>query len=475
MNSDFLKYQDRGAINMITENDRFENSEIECQSGNAIRELKMSKLLRASNIRKKKGGSAFDIFQFLLILIFQNCNLYHFLNSKKRDTAFSKNTYYRFLNNPHYNWKRFLTLLAVRVTDYFNSLTKKDRVISLVLDDSVIPRARSKKVELLSRIYDHVTHKTVRGFNMLTLGWTDGYSFVPVAFNMLASANAEKRFMQASNAVDKRTAGYKNRQDAVLQKPQAAIKMIRAALDAGLQASYVLMDTWFTNEPFIRDIAAEGLDVIGMLKDNKQRYYYRGRLYNLKQLAMFIQMDTPKDIFGSICVTTMKHRIPVKLVFVRNRNKKNEYIILLTTDCSLTDSETVRIYGQRWSIEVFFRAAKSLLCLGDEFQGLSYDMTVSSTALVFTRYILLEWMRRKKNDQKTICELFYVCCDDIQDIELSTALKRLLKIFSDGIKSGAVTINNKIKTLLTDWFVSQPAFIRALFPEFLVECAILVE
>ncbi len=174
---------------MITDtskNVNTENAAVECQFGDAIKELKISNTLRASNIRKKKGGSVFDIFQFLLLLVFQNCNLYHFLNSKKQDTAFSKNTYYRFLNESKYNWKRFLTLLAIRVTDYFNSLTKPDRIISLVLDDSVIPRERSKQVELLSRVYDHVIGKTVKGFNMLTLGWTDNYSFVPVAFNMMA-------------------------------------------------------------------------------------------------------------------------------------------------------------------------------------------------------------------------------------------------------------------------------------------------
>ena len=60
-------------------------------------------------------------------------------------------------------------------------------------------------------------------------------------------------------------------------------------------------------------------------------------------------------------------------------------------------------------------------------------MTVSSTAIVFTRYILIEWLRRKKNDEKTICELFYVCCDDIQDMELSTALKQLLEILVNGL------------------------------------------
>lgn len=92
---------------------------------------------------------------------------------------------------------------------------------------------------------------------------------------------------------------------------------------------------------------------------------------------------------------TGKHSIPVKLVFVRNRNKKSEYIIILTTDCSLSDSEVIRIYGGRWSIEVFFRATKSLLDLGDEFQSLSYDMTVGSTGLVFTRYIILEWHQKR--------------------------------------------------------------------------------
>ncbi len=114
------------------------------------------------------------------------------------------------MNESKYNWKRFLALLAVRVTDYFNSLTKPDRIISLVLDDSVIPRERSKQVELLSRVYDHVIGKTVKGFNMLTLGWTDNYSFVPVAFNMMASADADKRLVPASEAIAKRKAGYKS-------------------------------------------------------------------------------------------------------------------------------------------------------------------------------------------------------------------------------------------------------------------------
>ena len=210
---------------------------------------------------------------------------------------------------------------------------------------------------------------------MLTLGWTDNYSFVPVAFNMMASADAGKRLVPASTNIDKRSSGYQNRQDAVLHKPQAAIKMIHDALLAGIRASYVLMDTWFTNEPFIREVVKEGIDVIGMLKDNKQRYFYKGKLYNLKQLSMLVNYNTPGNIFGSVCVKTGKYAIPVKLVFVRNRNKKSEYIIILTTDCSLPASEAVRIYGNRWSIEVFFPCGQVPVMSGRRIPGaqLWYD------------------------------------------------------------------------------------------------------
>lgn len=203
-------------------------------------------------------------------------------------------------------------------------------------------------------------------------------------------------------------------------------------------------------------------------------YHYKGRPFNLKSLAEhFVRFDTPEDLLGSVIVRTKKHGIPVKLVFVRNRNKRNEYIIILSTDCSLSESEIVRRYGYRWSIECCYKVCKSLLKLGKEFQPVNYDTTVSSTALVFTRFIILEWMRRKENDQKTVCELFFVCCDDIRDIELTDALERLLAIFLDGIKDGTVQITESVRKELVDWYVSQPVFIQKLCMRSMNDCEIL--
>jgi hypothetical protein len=205
-------------------------------------------------------------------------------------------------------------------------------------------------------------------------------------------------------------------------------------------------------------------------------YHYGKKLVNLESLAAHHVRDTGfSDLLGSIVVQTKKERIPVKLVFVRNRNKRYEYIIILSTDRMLSDEEIVRRYGYRWSIECCFKVSKSLLKLGKEFQPVNYDTTVSSTALVFTRFIILEWIRRKNNDWKTMGELFFVCCEDIRDIELTDALERLLAIFMTGLTNGTVQIAESVRRELLDWYVTQPVFIQRLCGKLLNEAGILSE
>lgn len=93
-------------------------------------------------------------------------------------------------------------------------------------------------------------------------------------------------------------------------------------------------------------ILKTGMDAIGMVKQLKQRYNYQGRAYTLPELRRLVHFGNSKNIFSSIIVTT-KTGIPVKIVIVRNRNKKSECLYLLSTDCSLSDAEIVRIYGNR--------------------------------------------------------------------------------------------------------------------------------
>lgn len=84
-----------------------------------------------------------------------------------------------------------------------------------------------------------------------------------------------------------------------------------------------------------------------------------------------------------------KEAIPVKLVFVRNRNNRQDYLILVSTDINLSEEEIIQTYGKRWNIEVFFKMCKSYLKLGKGSRTMSYDAMTAHVSIVLVRYMLL--------------------------------------------------------------------------------------
>ena len=72
---------------------------------------------------------------------------------------------------------------------------------------------------MLAKVYDHVEHRFQKGFTLLTLGWSDGYSFVPLGFNMLSSALRSNRYQEMSTDIDCRSNGYKARKESMMANP----------------------------------------------------------------------------------------------------------------------------------------------------------------------------------------------------------------------------------------------------------------
>lgn len=98
---------------------------------------------------------------------------------------------------------RFTTILASRIIiNAILPLDSEDRANVLIIDGSMFERNRSKKVELLAKVYDHAKHKYRFGFRMLTPGWSDGSTFLPVNSILLSTENKKNRINEAAE-VDK--------------------------------------------------------------------------------------------------------------------------------------------------------------------------------------------------------------------------------------------------------------------------------
>jgi hypothetical protein len=249
--------------------------------------LKIGYHLRKAGIVKGLGYSCLEVFRVIFLLIFEHKNWFRMLESKKKD-LFGKDVVYRFLNNPCYAWRKFLLSLSLSAYEKIQSLTSAKRVKVFIVDDSTYNRSRSKSLELLAKVKDHTTGKFVKGFRMLTLGWSDGHSFIPVDFSLLSSTKTENRYQEINDKIDKRTSGFKRRQEAIQSGPTVISALLDHALQAGMEADYVLMDTWFTHAPLIETIHRKGLFVIGMIKELKQRYLHEGQYLTLSETVRFL-------------------------------------------------------------------------------------------------------------------------------------------------------------------------------------------
>lgn len=436
------------------------------------RQLKIEKWLKASNFSKNKGTPVVSLIMSLVSIVFYSKNLFQYLNSKWGCDTESKNTYYRVLTNPFYNWLAFLLHLSSFFVSKLTTLTDIKRAKTLILDDSAIPKNRSKHMELLSRAHDHVNNTFYKGFTCLTLGWSDGYSFVPLGFNMLSSANKKNLINPCSETVDKRTNSYKIRKLSQMHKPDAAYLMVKNALAHGVVADFILMDSWFTTEPLITKLCEEGLEVIGMLKNCNYQYWYNGNRYKLNQLWSFVSHKAGAEIYGSLTVHTLHNKIPLKLVFVKNRSKRSEFLCIASTKTTLSGNEIIRLYGRRWQIETFFKSAKSFLRLGKDSQSTNYGALVASTTITFVRYILLEYLKRQQNDPMTMGELFSNMCEHVPDIPFSKAFKYICSLFKavmEHIKNEKEETTPFVKEIIcqvNDWITTLPSFIRHLLPDF---------
>lgn len=374
--------------------------------------------------------------------------------------GFGKDTVYRFTNSIHINWIKFTTWLSTQIIkESIAELTDEKRVNVLIVDDTLFERSSSKKVELLSKVYDHTKKAYKLGFRLLTLGWSDGNTFIPVNGCLLSTENRKNRINEAVS-LDKRSAGYTRRNLAQTKATTVVLELIKAAKKALIPASHVLFDTWFCSPSSLTAIKEMGYDVIAMAKKTpKMHYLYNGKMQPLTEIYKQNKKRRGKSRYllsVEVALNKDEKSIPARIVYVRNKNKRKDYLALITTDMNISEDEIIRIYGKRWDIEVFFKVCKSYLKLSKECNSLSYDAMTAHTAVVFTRYMMLAVENRQTSDLRTLGEIFYCIADEMSDISLIQAFHLLMQVFFDAITDKLSLTSEQLDQLLEAFMAALP-------------------
>ena len=422
-----------------------------------IKYFKISRLLRICRAEKEKGIPAIQVFQYLLCLIFSDRSMYMQIRTNSFEASFSKNTVYRFLNSTKTNWLRFTTLLSEMVVNQFmRGLTSDDRKDVFIIDDTLYVRTGYKKSELVSKVFDHVTMKYKKGFRLLTLGWGDGNSFVPINFALLASSD-EKNVLGPQKSFDRRSIAGRRRKQAQMKATDVTVELLKTAIHNGHSAKYVLFDTWFSNPAQLIAVKSLGLDSIAMIKKSSRIFYeYEGKQLSINKIFGICKKrrGRSKYLLSVDVMVGKEQRIPAKIVCVRNKKKKKDWIAFICTDPFLSEEEIIRIYGKRWQIEVFFKTCKSYLNLNSECHSLSYDALTAHIAIVFTRYLMIALEQRRNEDDRTLGEIFFFFTDELADITFGESFQIILAAMLESICTVFQVTEKQMDTFI-ELFVSR--------------------
>lgn len=448
--------------------DSIQNDQLKSRVILFFKQAKVGAFLHQSNIRKEKGLSALVLIQFIFSLVLQGKNLYRTLESGRFPDAPEKDAVYDLLKRTTYNWRKLLSLVSSHLIEtILRPLTSDDRDRVLILDDSTYDRNRSKSVELLTRVFDHTTGKYVKGFRMLTLGWSDGATFLPLAFSLLSSKKASNRIQEINPTIDKRTVGYRRRQEAVEKGTETMFTLLDTINPTKLGVKTLLFDSWFAYPAIIKRVVTNyPLHVVCMIKRApKVHYTYEGEKYTLSQLYKKLRKKRGRaKILASVVVglglDENGKEVLSRIIFVRDRNRSKKWLALLTTNLEHSEEDAIRIYGKRWAIECFFKVAKSHLKLAKEFQCRSYDAMTAHTTIVFLRYMMLAVSSREGEDDRTIGNLFYLCCDEMEDLRFAEVLLIFLELLGTMLTEESILTDDQIEPFLNRFINNLPKHVR---------------
>lgn len=87
---------------------------------------------------------------------------------------------------------------------------------------------------------------------------------------------------------------------------------------------------------------------------------------------------------------------------------------------------------------------------------MSYDAMTTHVSIVLVRYMLLSLEQRRKIDKRSIGELFYVSCDELQDLQYMDALIMVLKKLVSMITEKWLFLEKELNAMLDSFLEKLP-------------------
>jgi len=390
-----------------------------------LREINISKILKQSNFIKRDIGFApFQILLHLVYMLLMNKRQSAFV--KQSADAYSKDAYYRFVKDTRYNWRKLLMLSSMTLIRKIQPLQNKSEHRLFIIDDTVEPK-RGKQIEGSCRsIYSNKEHRCISGINIVSLNYADTHSTFQLDFSLRLNHSRRLEVTDFTNALDHRTNAYKRRIEGMNGKNSIALDMVKRSLNQGIDADYLLVDSWYAKPDFMHHAQELGIDTVARLPNNPRIWNFKGKHKTIAVIheALRPRSRTFSGHHGKIHYTyfdaILNHGTlgKIKLVFLSTHK---ELLIFASTDTTRTGKEIIDIYKKRWNIEQGYKDLRTYFGLGQEENRL-YEALIARITLSMFTYNLLTYINRINHEPKTLGILFRELECELQALAISMEL-----------------------------------------------------
>jgi len=410
----------------------------------ALREIKITTILKQSNFHKRDAGySVFTILLHFIYMLVMNKRQSSFI--KQSDDAYGKDTYYRFIQSKRYNWRKLLLLSSQAFIAKVTPLQKNNEARLLIIDDTVEIK-RGKQIEgSCKSLWSNKEHHCINGINIISLNFTDTHSTFQLDFAIAMNKSRRKEVDTFTQTVHHRSNAYTRRVETQKGKNTLAMEMLKRALEQGINADYLLVDSWYAKPNFIKDVKEEGIDTIARIANNNKIWHFKGKYKTLNSMyhALSKVKHEKSGYYGKIHyhyfdTITEHHTLgKIKLVFLHTGK---ELIVLVSTDLSLNAKAIIETYKKRWNIEQGYKDLRAYFGLGKEENRL-YEALIAKITLSMFTYNLVSYINRIQNEPQTLGELFRDLECELEALAISMQL--FLQILTNIVQIENIVKDNK--------------------------------
>lgn len=407
--------------------------------------LNIKSILKSANFVKKREGVApyLVVLHFVYMLV-MNKKISTFINQSKE--SFKKDAYYRLLQNSSYNWRKLLSLSTLKMIKLLHKVQSASSIKVFIIDDTVEGKTGKQIEGSRDTLWSNKEKRTIRGINVVSLNYSDGYSNLMLDFAIAMGKYARVKFEEFTQELDIRSMAYKRRLEIMDGKSKIALDMVKRAIKCGIQADYLLVDSWYSKPAFIEEMNDLGLRVISRIANNNKIWNFSDKEKTLnavyekhKKIKCAKEGRYGKKIHFTYFSAVVEHKNAGKLKVVFIKTTDN-LIPIVSTDLTLNDEEIIEIYKRRWDIEQGYKELREFFGFGQK-ENRIYEALIARITLSLLAYNIVSYINRVSHEPKTIGGLF-------KDLEcelytLSIAMQAFIEIMDKIAKIETIVNRNE--------------------------------